>query len=218
MSQRKRNPGAIRDLESIVNPLTGDITTTGSVTVGGNVTVSGTLTVEDSITMAGTQIRHPVQFGPYTLTASAVSLVTDIATWANRIDLSVIKVSMSGTSAPILQFWTGTGLVTAGYIGGAARTNDAAATVGNNHSNGFLLAPTIASGGVLHGHVTLQRHGTPTSNTWEFSFAGGRSDVAGSGHGGGYIVLPSALTKLSVGTVTGTQFYVNGEIAGRYIY
>lgn len=308
MSQRKRNPGAIRDLESIINPLTGDITTTGAITaasitvsgagtfgsllvtgaavvngsltvsggittntltvtgssilasllvtgnatingsltvsggittntlavtgaaslgsltvtgntaLNGDVTVSGTLTVEDSITMAGTQIRHPVQFGPFTLTASTVSLVTDLPNWQNEISMTVINLSLNGTSIPILQFWTGTGLVTSGYLGAIIRAVDASATVGENHTNGFRLAPSTASGMLLNGRIHLQRHGTATSNTWGYAFTAGRSDSQITVQGGGHIALPGPLTKLSVNTATGTQVYDNGEIAGFYRY
>lgn len=217
MAQRKRNPGAIRDLESIVNPVTGDITTTGNITAN-NVTVCGALTVEDSITMAGTQIRHPVQFGPYSPTASSVQLITSIASWANEVSLSTINLSLNGPGAPMLQLWTLTGVVTAGYFGGVARENDAAAVEAENFSNGFKMAPSLGSGFALHVGVTLRRHGTVTSNTWHYTVLGGRTDEAGALNGGGYVVLPGALVGLSVNTATGTRVYDNGEISGFYRY
>jgi hypothetical protein len=220
MAQRKRNPGAIRDLESIVNPGTGDITTTGSITVN-NATVCGSLTVEDSITLAGTQIRHPGQFGPITLASTAVSLITGLPTWQNRIDMTVINMSTNGAAAPILQLGTLTGLVTAGYVGSAVRTTDASSNVGSMHAAGFRLNanPHTAAQNIM-GHIALQKHGTATSNTWEFTFLSARDDQASTIQAGGYVTLPGPLTGLSVRTTTGTatEGYDNGEIAGRYIY
>lgn len=203
MAQRKRNPGAIRDLESIVNPVTGDINT-------------GTGT----ITMQGTQIRHPVQFGPYTMTASVVQLITDIASWANEIGLTIINVSTNGASPPILQLWTLTGVVTSGYLGAAVRMANATASSVSveNHSNGFKVSVDHSAARVFSGNITLRRHGTATSNTWVFSHNFGRSDSAAILSGGGHIVLPGALVKLSFGTVTGTDVYDSGEVAGFYRY
>lgn len=273
MSQRKRNSGAIRDLEFWINngnptfesltvtgnaavrgnltvsgnivvggsltaasllvtgnavvngslTVSGGITTnaltvTGNVAVNGNMTVSGTLTVEDSITMAGTQIRHPARFGPYSPTASSVELVTGIESWANGVDLTLINISTNGTSNPVLQLGTLTGLVTAGYLGSVNRNNDAAAVVAQNHDNGFKLGAILGAGLSLHGNVFLRRHGTVTSNTWVYSFVGGRSDATSGIHAGGHIVLPGPLVKLAVNTSTGTQVYDGGEIAGSYFY
>ncbi len=233
VAQKKRNPGAIRDLESWINngnptfesvTVTGNVVVNGSGTFGsllvtGNAVVNGNLTVTGNITIAGTQLRNPVQFGPYTTTASSVSLVTDIATWANDINMTVVNISLNGTGSPILQAWTGTGLVTAGYTGGISRSNDGAAITAELHSNGFRISPTMAGTAIINGQIRLQRHGTVTSNTWGYTFLGGRhGDTPGGVHGGGHIVLPSALVKLSVGTATGTLVYDSGEVAGRYVY
>lgn len=203
MGQRKRNPGAIRDLEFWIN--------------NGNPSFES-LTVSGGITMAGTQIRHPVQFGPYTLTSSSVSLVTDVATWANNIDLSIINVSTNGSSNPILLLGTLTGLVTAGYIGGTTKIFDGSTASSESYSNGFKLSVGHTSAIIMHGHIFLSRHGTATSNTWAFSINAGRSDFAGSMFGGGHIVLPGVLTGMAMRTATGTVIFDNGEVAGFYRY
>jgi hypothetical protein len=240
MSQRKRNPGAIRDLESIVNPATGDITTTGSITaasltvtgntamngnatvsgtltVGGSQTVNGNLTVTGSITMAGTQIRHPVQFGPYLPTASSVQLVTDIASWPNKIEMTVNGISLNGTCTPILQLKTSTGTVTSGYLGSLVRIASGVVDI-ENHSNGFKFAIALTAAGSLRGMLGLQRHGTATSNIWGFTAVLGRSDTIINYFGGGTISLPGPLTGFELNTATGTQVYDAGEIAGFYRY
>jgi hypothetical protein len=228
MAQRKRNPGAIRDLESIVNPGTGDITTTGNATVNnltvcGDASVEGNLTVSGSITMQGVQLRHPVQFGPVLLVSgsAAIPLITGLPTWQSRIDMTVINMSTNGAAAPILQLGTLTGLVTAGYVGSAVRTTDASSNVGSMHAAGFRLNanPHTAAQNIM-GHIALQKHGTATSNTWEFTFLSARDDQASTIQAGGYVTLPGPLTGLSVRTTTGTatEGYDNGEIAGRYIY
>lgn len=200
MSQRKRNPGAIRDLESIVNPLTGDINT-------------GT----GGITMNGTQIRHPVQFGPVLFgTSSAVYLITDIATWANEIDVIVINMSPAGAAPPLFVLGTLTGLVTAGYLGAVTREVDAVAIGGVNHSNAFRLNSNTASGHIIDGHIHLQRHGTATSNIWGFSWVAGRQDVAGTHHAAGHISLPGPLTTLAF--LCTSSAFDSGEASGRYKY
>lgn len=170
--------------------------------------------------MAGQQIRHPVQFGPFSLTASSVSLVTDVPAWANRFDISVVDMSTGGGAPPIVQFGTLTGLVTAGYVGGLSRTADAAAIAGVNFANGFRLSVNHASTFVIHGHIVLQRHGTATSNTWEFNFVAGRTDIAASIQAGGHVVLPGPLTTVILKTTTGTatEAFDGGSAAGRYIY
>lgn len=219
MAQRKRNPGAIRDLESIVNPSTGDITTTGNITVN-NATVCGALSAEDSITLAGTQIRHPVQFGPFALaSASSVSLVTDLPSWQNEVHITFVEMSTNGTAPPMIRLGTLTGLVTAGYEGSVVRFVDAAAVAATANSGGFRLSAAHSNTVAIHGRASLYRHGTPTSNIWEMDYVAGRGSGAGI-IAGGYISLPGPLTSIVLTTTTGTatEVYDAGTAAGRYKY
>jgi hypothetical protein len=216
MAQRKRNPGAIRDLESIVNPATGDITTTGNITVN-NATVCGALTVEDSITMAGTQIRHPVRFGPISLATNAVvPLTTSVESWAGNIDLTVVDMSTSTVAPPILQLGTLTGLVTSGYGGGISKLSVGSTVTGIANDNGFRLSVGHSATRVIQAQLSLIKHGTATSNTWSIAMKGGMDDLIGSFDMGGSVTLPGALTTLSLRTTSGTatEVYDGGTVAG----
>lgn len=236
MAQRKRNPGAIRDLESIVNPVTGDITagsitTTSNVLVGGNLTVCGDASVEgnmtvsgnhtvggiqtaNSIVMNGTNIRHPVRFGAVSLANAVVALTTSVEAWANNIDVTIVDLSTTTVAPPILQFGTLTGLVTSGYGGAISKTTAGGTVTGIANDNGFRLSVGHAAARSIQGQLSIIRHGT--GHTWSVAMKGAVDDQLSSIDMGGNIVLPGDLTTLSLRTTSGTatEVYDGGSVAG----
>lgn len=128
---------------------------------------------------------------------------SSIPSWVKRITVMYNGVATNGTSNYLIQLGTSGGLTTSGYSsgcnGGGVGVAQASAT------NGFLTTATINTTGDLQsGHVIITN---VSGNIWVYS--SNLNSITASGRfqvGGGAVTLASALTQLSILTVSGNTF------------
>lgn len=133
---------------------------------------------------------------------------TGIPSWVKRITLILNAVSTNGTSVPIVQLGTSSGITSSGYLSGAAFTATPNTVGAGNATTGFILAGTTAANTRL-GHVIITN---VTGNTWVYSTVGGFSDGAASFSGGGSVTLSGTLTQVRLTTFNGTDAFDNGSV------
>ena len=132
---------------------------------------------------------------------------TGIPTWVNRVTVTMVGISTSGTSPYVLRVGDGA-IVASGYTG--AFTIIAGATPNSNNAAsgiGILQNPTAAS--VYHGVCVLMRH---SGNTWVATSTGGLSNAASTALSGGSITLAGALDRVRLTTSGGTDTFDAGSV------
>jgi len=141
-----------------------------------------------------------------TATGTSVDF-TGIPSWVKRVTVMFNGVSVSGTSAFLIQLGTSSGFVATGYSGGGARfgTNSfagAAFTTG-------LSANNTTAAAAYSGHVVWTN---VSGNVWAGSLAMGSSATEFAGLGGSSISLSGTLDRLRITTVNGTDTFDAGSI------
>lgn len=130
---------------------------------------------------------------------------TGIPSWVKRITVNFQGVSISGTSAPLIQVGAGSAATT-GYLGGYNWTGG---SVGNL-TTGFQFTGTgSAASQTYHGTLFIINL---SSNNWVASGSFGRSDAAQAGNCGGSIALGGTLDRVRITTVNGTDTFDAGSI------
>lgn len=166
------------------------------------VTISGsTPTFSAATGYAGGTITS----GTVLSTSSGNSAVfTGIPSWAKRISINFIGVSQTGTTQMEVRLGTSGGIVSTGYISGAA--SGLSATASTTSTTGFRIRNSVASDDI-YGTMFLSLQ---TGNTWVCSY----SMTASNGAfftGGGSIALASALTQVQV-TPNGADNFDAGSV------
>ena len=138
------------------------------------------------------------------VTASGTSVdFTSIPSWVRRITVMFNGVSLSGTSAILVQLGDSGGVENTGYNSSACNQ---AGTV-TSSTAGFVMIGALASL-TVSGLMTVSSLG---SNTWIESFSTKLSTGA-TGYGGGDKQLSDTLTQVRITTVNGTDTFDAGTI------
>jgi len=145
--------------------------------------------------------------GTAVATTSGTSIdFTSIPSWVKRITVMFNAVSTTGSSDLTVQLGTSSGVTTSGYRGAAQRGTGAI-----SDTNGFNVTSTIASGTLMNGSITLCLLDA-TNYIWAQSGVLGHSDGAAVAQSGGSVTLASALTRVRLTTVGGTDTFDAGSI------
>ena len=167
-----------------------NLTATG--TFGGGVITRGT------VNAGGTN--------PFNNTLTFVDF-TNIPSWVKKITFVYSGVSVSGTSAFLIQIGSSGTPVTTGYVGAVGGIN-AATTASQTFSTGFNINRTSIAANNYQGIVTLVNL---TGNTWvESSTSADNTTIVSTGAGN--ITLSGTLNILRLTTITGTDTFDAGSI------
>lgn len=131
---------------------------------------------------------------------------TGIPAWVNRINVMWAALSSNGTSQKVIRIGDGA-IVATGYSGGKAAIG-AAAVAGASEATGFGVFSTLAAD-TLSGKIMIDRF---EANTWIASgvLAGTSGNFATIT--GGSITLSSALDRVRVTTLNGTDTFDAGSV------
>jgi hypothetical protein len=179
----------------------GTLAVTGAQTIGGNLTVTGTLTASGGVSggiTSGTAVS-----------ASGTSVTfTGIPSTVKRITVMFNGVSISGTSAPLIQIGSGS-VTNSGYVSSASISTS---TTANSSTAGFVAS--FGSGNAtftVSGSVVLT---LISNNTWVASglFANTVTFIFTTSFGGVSPNLAGALDRVRITTVNGTDTFDAGTI------
>jgi len=159
---------------------------------------SGTLSFAD---------RGRMTLGTSVASTSGTSIdFTGIPSYVKRVTVIFAGVSLSGSSAFLIQLGTSSGFVTTGYSGGGSRLagsgGSTSFTTGFSPNNN--TAATLHSGNILITNIT--------GNTWVASgvFGGDSNDFTFML--GGFRALSATLDRVRITTVNGTDTFDAGSI------
>jgi hypothetical protein len=131
---------------------------------------------------------------------------TSIPSWVKRVTVLFNQVSSSGSSAPLIQIGTSSGVTTTGYVSSGSYTDTGTNLV--TSTAGFVMFGNGANQR-LSGHMTISFVG---SNIWVASFTCGSSSTVFNTYGGGSVTLAATLDRVRITRVNGTDVFNNGSI------
>ena len=202
------NTGDVRIYSPSANTLVAYTTATERLRIdaSGNLLVGTTTQATGALLTVNGSIKGTITSNVAVASTSGTSIdFTGIPSWVKRITVMCSSVSTTGTTIGI-QVGTSSGVVTSGYLGSC---NDGGTPT--NYTTMFLNNPGLGTSGYsLHGFFVLVNL---TGNVWCESHMNGRSDNnVIAGWGGGSISLASALTRVRITTVNGTDTFDAGSI------
>ncbi len=186
--------------------LNGSGTVTG-ISAGG--LPDGCITTDDIAASAVTQAKRAEQLTldtAKTATGTAVDF-TGIPSWVKRVTVMFNGVSTNSTSNWLVQLGS-TSFATSGYLGASLAIVNAAATAGNNFTNGIGVVSGSADN-ILHGSIRIETLG---SNAWVANGAFGNSGGANMLLTGGSVTLSGTLDRIRITTANGTDTFDAGTI------
>jgi hypothetical protein len=135
---------------------------------------------------------------------------TGIPSWVKRITVMFSGVSLSGTSAFLLQLGTSSGVETSGYLSYGAYSGGTNIAGGSSSTAGFIIFSN-QSPNLFYGQAVFTSLG---SNIWIGSHVLGLNATGSpySVHGGGNKTTASTLDRVRITTVNGTDTFDAGSI------
>ena len=190
-----------------LNSTTGTITNL-STTLAGDFTISqGTGTI-GTAKVGPTNLSQPFTSGTAVASTSGTAIdFTGIPSWVKRVTVMFNGVSLSGSSAFLLQAGTSGGIVATGYSGGGMRygaTSISAASFTTGVSPNNATAGAAYSGQAVWTLVS--------GNIWVCSLNFGASGGESGCISGGSIDLSATLDRVRITTVNGTDTFDAGSI------
>jgi len=169
----------------------------GSVT--GTYTLAGTPTMGASVITAGTTVSP---------TASTSIDFTSIPSWVKRITVMFYRLTTNGSSIPLIQLGTTSGIETTGYLG---YSYNPASSV--TSTAGATLSGAWGSTWTINGIATICLLG---SNVWAISFTGAFT-VGNTVMLSGYSkTVAATLDRVRITTVNGSDVYNSGSVNIQY--
>jgi hypothetical protein len=133
------------------------------------------------------------------VTASGTSVdFTGIPSWVKRITVMLSGVSTNSTGPILIQLGDAGGYETTGYVGTGTSNSTGASPATSNFTTGFGTMSAATAAQTNQGIATICSLG---SNTWVFSFVGGRDNA---------VDLRGAGTKTLSDTLTSIRLYIDG--------
>lgn len=144
-------------------------------------------------------------------TSGATIDFTGIPSWVERIEVVLSGVSTSGSSIPIIQLGTASGVETTGYVGAADAASNAGAvgSVSITAGLGLERSGVSAAASVRHGIATFIN---VSGNTWVGQWIGSRSDSACILFGATSKTLGGTLDRVRLTTSNGTDTFDAGVV------
>ncbi len=169
------------------------------------------------ITVPDRDLTLGLTLGTEQATTSGTSIdFTGIPSGTRRITLSLVGVSISGTSALLVQLGDSGGVETTGYLGAVSQLAAATMETANiNASAGFQLMTSIAATSVLHGTVVLTLEDS-SDNTWVCTAMVGRSDTTVLNLVSGSKATSAVLDRIRITTAGGTDTFDAGVMSILY--
>jgi hypothetical protein len=133
---------------------------------------------------------------------------TGIPSWAKRITVMFSGVSTNGTSNPIVQLGTSSGLTSSGYVGTGSECGST--TAATSFTAGFGIRTGVAANtvqGVLHIYCL-----SVTSMIWVASGVTSQPSSAFTHQIAGTVTLSGTLDRIRITTVNGTDTFDAGSI------
>lgn len=182
----------IDTLQNAASPVANlTLDTSGNVTGGG--------TIADS-----TAVIRPLVSGTSVASTSGTAIdFTGVPSWVKRITVVLSGVSVSGTSAPLIQLGAGS-VTSSGYIAQSYRVTGGVLTTS---TAGFPIS-SAAGANVIDMTVAITLY---TTNSWACAGSGafeGANPVWTSG----YVALSGSLDRIRITTVNGTDTFDAGTI------
>lgn len=192
---------------------------TGNSTVGGTLGVTGALS-GSSASFTGALSGNTVADASGTLRARVLGTsqaatsgtsrdFTSIPSWVNRITLLLDSVSTNGSSIPIVQLGTSSGVETSGYVGANGGNAVSAGAGGATPTSGHGLALAGGSTSVFTGTVTITRI---SDNKWIITNITTYSSGSAMAYGASVKTLGAALDRIRLTTVNGTDTFDAGSV------
>lgn len=141
-------------------------------------------------------------------TGSPSSATFAIPSWAKKVTISMIGISLTGTDIPVIRLGTSGGLETSGYTGGVVSGSSGASPTSTANSTSFRLKDTSLAAQSWDGKATLVNNG---GNRWSFDCPGFTSSAVWS-LAAGSKTLSDVLTQIQLirtGTDTFDAGYIN---------
>ena len=184
--------------------VTGDVTISNAgVTAIGNDKVVTAKILDANVTPA--KLSQPYTLATAQASTSGTSIdFTGIPSWAKRVTVLVAGLSTNGSSNVIVRVGTSAGINSSGYASGCGGNG-----VGLNSSDGWLVSPEQAASYQYSGAMQIVSIG---GNTWVCFGSFGRLDGPNAYSTGGQITIASALDRVRVTTVSGTDTFDAGSI------
>lgn len=167
-----------------------------------------TLNGDAGVTTNSGAVYNGLQTGT-AVSASGTSInFTGIPNWAKRITIMFSGVSTNGTSLLLVRAGTSSGIVTSGYDSTAGAAVSAGTYV--NTTVGFYITYVVTATSQNKGIIVLANLG---GNTWveSGSLSDSVSNLTNAGSSGS-VTLSSALDRVSITTVNGTDIFDAGTI------
>jgi len=189
---------------SFFGVLMGDTLNTGTPSDG---TVGTSKLVDGSVTPS--KLSQPLTLSTSVASTSGTSIdFTGIPSWAKRITVMFSGVSTNGTSNPIVQLGTSSGLTSSGYVGTGSECGST--TAATSFTAGFGIRTGVAANtvqGVLHIYCL-----SVTSMIWVASGVTSQPSSAFTHQIAGTVTLSGTLDRIRITTVNGTDTFDAGSI------
>jgi hypothetical protein len=200
-----------------LNSTTGTVTTLNSTTgtIGNlSTTLSGDFTITQGTGTIGTakitpaKLLQPFTSGTAVASTSGTAIdFTGIPSWVKRVTVMFNDVSLSGSSAFLLQAGTSGGIVATGYSGGGMRYGGASISAASFTTG---VSPNNTTAGAAYSGQAVWT--LVSGNIWVCSLNFGASGGESGCISGGSIDLSATLDRVRITTVNGTDTFDAGSI------
>ena len=185
--------------------------TTGVVTPGATIgSINGILKSSSGVVSqasVGTDYSQLTLATAQTASGNAVDF-TGIPSWAKRITVMFSGISTNGTSNPVIQVGTSSGVITSGYAGAGSEVGSTTAV--NAYTLGFAIRSGISTN-TVHGAISLFCLNV-SSNIWVASGVTSQPSFPFTHQIAGTIALSNTLDRVRITTVNGTDTFDAGTI------
>lgn len=170
---------------------------------------SATIATLSSTTITGTTIQGTIKSGTSVASTSGTSIdFTGIPSWVKKITILFSGVSTNGTSNPLVQLGTSSGVTTSGYVGTGSECGST--TAASSFTAGFGIRSALAANtvqGVLQIYCL-----NVASMIWVASGVTSQPSSAYTHQIAGTVTLSGTLDRVRITTVNGTDTFDAGSI------
>jgi hypothetical protein len=189
--------------------------TSGAITLQAPL-VAGTNTITipaaTGVMALTSQIPNGLTSGTAVASTSGTSIdFTSIPSWVKRITVMFTGLSTNGSSIPVIQLGTSSGIESSSYAGTAGGSDAVNGNSVSQMSVGFNLNDVQGSGITLAGNIQICLQSAST-NTWCANGSLGNTASTTCYWMGGRKALSGALDRVRITTVNGTDTFDAGSI------